>query len=138
MTYNAKNSPLLRKENGFLLVKIPKNGIVKTSSVPNNYSKEGYYIPIYDEYYYYSDKGIKKAKELAIGGGFTVTKEGSDELTFYFWISTKENLKSDYKQYVKDVPNMDENGIIEPACGQWVKGEKNKVDYGKSEIIFLA
>ena len=126
VTYNAKNFPPLKKENGFLLVKIPKNGMVKTSSTPNTYSKEGYYIPTYDEHYYYSDKGIREAKELAMGGGFTVQKEGSDEFTSYFWISTKGNLKSDYDQYVKDVPKMDDNGIIEPVCGQWVKGEKNE------------
>lgn len=126
VTYNAKRFPPLQKENGFFLVKIPESGVLKTSSTPNTYSKEGYYIRAYDEYYYYTDKGIREAKELAMGGGFTVHKEGSDEWSSCFWISTKGNSKSDYEQYVKDVPKIDDNGIIEPECGRWVKGEKNE------------
>jgi len=124
VTYNSREALPLKKQDDFLLLKIPKSGIVKTSSRPNTYSKEGYYIPTYDEYYYYLDEKIQEAKELDMGGGFTVQKKGSDEYTSYFWISTKGNLKSNYEKYVKNVSNMDENGIIEPVCGQWEKGIK--------------
>ena len=119
VTYNADGFSPLSKDDGFLFVKIPKSGILKTSSVPNNYTKEGYYVPTYNEEYYYADKGRREAKELAVGGGFTVHKEGNDEWTSYFWISTKGNSKSDYAQYIKDVPKMDDNGTIEPVCGKW-------------------
>jgi len=121
VTYNAEGFPPFIKDDGFLLVKIPKNGIVKTSNSLNTYSKEGYYIPTYDEHYYYSEKGIREAKELVMGGGYTVRQTGNKELTSYFWISTKGNSESDYEEYVKDLPNMDDNGIIEPVCGQWGK-----------------
>jgi len=121
VTYNADGFPPLKKEEGFFLIKIPKNGMVKTSSTPNNYSKEGYYIPTYDEHYYYSDKGIREAKELAMGGGYTVQQIGNKELTSYFWISTKGNLKSDYEQYVKV-----EDVLQEPHCGEWLKSERNQ------------
>jgi len=124
--YNAKEASPLEEQDGFLLLKIPKSGIVKTPSAPRTYSKEGYHISTHDEYYYYSEKGIVEPKELAMGGGFSLEKEGSSEHVYYFWISTKENLESDYEKYVKDVPGMDENGIIEPVCGQWVKGEENE------------
>jgi hypothetical protein len=114
VTYDAKDAPPLSVEDGFLLLKIPKNGVVKTSSLPNNYSKEGYYIPTYDEYYYDSASGIEEAKELAMGGGYTVQKEGEKEFTSYFWISTKEKIDEDYQQYVKD-----RNVLKSPICGQW-------------------
>ncbi|CAA6818288.1 MAG: Unknown protein [uncultured Sulfurovum sp.] len=114
VTYNVKGSSSLEKQDDFFLLKVLKNGTIKTSSSLNNYSKEGYYIPTYDEYYYYSEKGIRVAEELAMGGGFTTQNEGSDEITSYFWISTKENLENDYKKYVKD-----RDVLQNPQCGEW-------------------
>ncbi|WP_154806473.1 DUF6843 domain-containing protein [Sulfurovum lithotrophicum] len=124
ITYNDENFPPLKEEEGFRIIKIPPSGIVKTSSPMGSHTKEGYYIPTYDEYYYYSDNGTRKAEEIELGGGYTSRREGKKEITSYFWISTKGNAKHDYEQYIKDVPNMDDNGIIEPGCGQWTKDER--------------
>lgn len=114
VTYNVKDAPPLEKQDGFLLLKIPKTGIVKTSSAPNTYSKEGYYVPTYDEYYYYSDKGVREASELAMGGGFTTQNEGSDKITSYFWVSTKGNSEKDHEKYVKG-----RDVLQDPPCGEW-------------------
>jgi hypothetical protein len=114
VTYNVIGSSPLEKQDGFSLLKIPNNGVIKTSSTLNNYSKEGYYISTYDEYYYYSEQGIREAKELVFGGGFTSQNKGSTAITSYFWISTEGNLDNDYNKYIKD-----RDVLKAPPCGEW-------------------
>ena len=113
VSYEVEDAPLLKKEDGFLLLKIPENGIVKTSSTTGNYSKEGYYIPTYDEFYYYSKNNIRKAEELKMGGGYTVQMEGEKSITSYFWVSS-ENPDEDYEKYVKG-----RDVLQNPHCGRW-------------------
>ena len=114
VSYNAEGTPPLEKQDGFSLIKVPKNGIVKTSSSMGSYTEEGCYIPRNDEYYYYSEKGTREAKELDIGGGFTRRKTGEKEITSYFWVSTKGNAESDYGKYVKGF-----DALQDPTCGPW-------------------
>ena len=116
ITYASKNSPKLKEENGFLVIKIPKNGIVKTSSFPKSYSEEGYFIPTYDEHYFYSENKEYKDENIGFGGGFTSHKKELTEFTSYFWITDKENLKKDYLEYVK---NRDISKL--PKCGSFIK-----------------
>jgi len=115
VSYNVKDAPLLEKQNGFILLKVPKNGIVKTSSTSGTYSKEGYYIPTYDEYYYYSKKGIRKAEELKMGGGYSSQIEGEKSITSYFWV-TSGDVNEDYEKYVKN-----RDVLQKPSCGAWRK-----------------
>jgi|SRR4030042_1919572 len=107
-SYNVDGAPRLAVEDGFLVHKIPQNGILKTSSEPR-------LSPKADEYFYYTEKGIRKAKELKHGGGYSKQKEGQKEYRIYFWISSGD-VDSDYEKYVK---NRDINS--EPACGPWKK-----------------
>jgi hypothetical protein len=54
-----------------------------------------------------------------MGGGFSSQKAiGDKEVTSYFWISTKENIKSDYEKYVKDMNTI--GMLSDPVCGSWV------------------
>ena len=121
ITYEKEGAPPLKIEGNALILKVPKSGLIETSSRSTIVPAEGYYVPTYSEYYYYSEKGIREAKELARGGGFTVQKEGSKEFTSYFWISTKGNLEKDYQKYVKD-----RDVLEDPLCGEWVKGKNNE------------
>jgi hypothetical protein len=87
------------------VIKIPLNGILKTSSEPR-------FSPTADEDFYYDEKGIRKAKELQHGGGGTVQKKDEKIITFNFWVSSG-TLESDYEKYV----NNRDGSIIE--CGPW-------------------
>lgn len=121
ITYEKKGAPPLEIEDDALVLKVPKSGVIETSSRSTIVQAEGYYVPTYSEYYYYSEKGTREASELAMGGGFTVQKEGSKEFTSYFWISTKGNSEKDYKQYVKN-----RNVSEDPLCGEWIQGKNNE------------
>lgn len=116
VTYNDDGFPLLKEEDGFLIAKIQKNGILKTSSKMRT-------SPVYDEYYYYAKDDIRKAEELKIGGGHTSQMDSEKSITNYFWVSSG-NIEEDYEKYVKDRPKMDKNGFINPVCGQWKEGDK--------------
>lgn len=116
VSYEVDNMPPLNEEDGFLIYKIPQNGVLKTSSKPR-------LSPSYDEYYYCTKEGTRKAEELEMGGGYTVQTDGQKEFISYFWISSSDANK-DYEKYVKDRPVMDENGFIHPVCGQWEEGKK--------------
>ncbi len=112
ITYEAEGMPPLKEENGFLIAKIPKNGRLKTSSEMRT-------SPVHHEYYYYSKEGVREAKELGLGGGYSSQDSGKKEITSYFWISTKDNLDNDYKKYVEN-----EEALLAPSCGLW-KNDKN-------------
>jgi len=121
VTYKKEGAPPLKIEGDSFILKFPESGIIDTSSKPTIVSNpEGYYVPTYSEYYYYSDEKSRIAKEIAMGGGFTSQNEGSDEFTSYFWISTKENLEDDYEKYVKN-----SDVLKNPLCGEWVKVNRN-------------
>jgi hypothetical protein len=107
-SYNVDGAPPLAVEDGFLVHKIPDNGILATSSAPR-------LSPKADEYFYYNEKGMRKAKELQHGGGYSTEIQGQREHHFYFWISSGA-LDSDYENYVK---NRDVKS--EPECGPWKK-----------------
>jgi len=106
VSYNVEDAPPLVLEDGFLVHKIPPNGILKTSSDPR-------LSPKADEYFYYTEKGIRTAKELKLGGGYSKQKIGQRELNFFFWVSS-DGLDTDYDRYVKD---KDVNS--DPECGPW-------------------
>ncbi len=108
ISYNVKDMPPLDIQDGFLVHKIPQNGILKTSSNPR-------LSPSYDEYYYYTKGGTREAKELEHGGGFTVQMEDQKEFTSYFWIHSSYAYK-DYEKYVKEM-----DVYSNPPCGQWEK-----------------
>ena len=114
--YEKEGASPLKIEGNALILKIPKSGIIETSSQSTIAQAEGYYVPTYSEYYYYSEKGIRDAKELAMGGGFTTWNEESKEFTSYFWISTKEKIESDSEKYVKG-----RDVFQDPVCGEWEK-----------------
>ena len=118
ITYEKEGAPPLDIEGDALIIKIPENGRLETSSRATIAYSEGYYVPTYSHYYYYSDKGSREAKTLALGGGFTIQKKGKREYTSYFWVSTEEDIKSDYEKYVKG-----RNLLKEPLCGSWIKSE---------------
>jgi len=106
VSYNVDGAPPLPEEDGFLVVKIPPNGILKTSSALRTSPRE-------DEYFYYSENGIRKAQEIQLGGGGTVQKKDEKAITAQFWLSSG-NRESDYEKYVK---NSDVNS--DPVCGPW-------------------
>lgn len=118
ITYEKKGAVPLDIEEDALILKIPPDGKIETSSRSTIVDAKGYYVPTYSENYYYSEKGTREAEELAMGGGFTVQNEGSDEFTSYFWISTKENLEYDYEKYVKN-----RDVLKNPLCGKWEKAK---------------
>ena len=109
--YDVDNAPPLPVEDGYLVVKIPENGIVKTSSRPRGEKLKS-------EYYYYGARGIRSAMELKLGGGFTVQKEGEKQFVSYWWISSND-ANADYERYVK---NRDVNTV--PQCGPWGGSKK--------------
>ena len=115
LTYEKEGMPPLKEEDGFSVVKVPNNGIIKTSSSTGSYSEEGHYIPTYNEYYYYSENGIRKADEMGFGGGYSSRNEGEKAITSYFWISTEGNVTSDYEKYVEGRDTF--SG--EHPCGLW-------------------
>ena len=106
ITYQMKDAPLSKIEDGFLVHKISNNGVIHTSSKIRT-------SPVYDEFYYYSKNTIRRAKELKVGGGFTSQKEGEKSITSYFWVSSG-NLQEDYEKYVKD-----RDMLSNPPCGKW-------------------
>ena len=108
ISYNVEEAPPLVVEDGFLVHKIPPDGILKTSSDPR-------LSPKIDEYFYYTEKGIRPAKELKHGGGYSIQKKGQREFNFYFWVSS-DDVNADYERYVKD---KDVNSG--PECGPWKK-----------------
>jgi len=110
VSYDVINMPPLDIQDGFLIHKIPENGILKTSSRPR-------LSPSYDEYYYYTKEETRKAEELEHGGGYTVQIEGQKAFTSYFWISSGDAQK-DYEKYVKD------GDVSLSKCGPWEKGKK--------------
>ncbi len=112
VTYNAEGMLPLREEDGYLVAKIPKDGILRTSSRMRT-------SPVHHEYYYYSEEGVRKAEELGLGGGYSSRHKGKKEITSYFWIGIKDILDNDYKKYVKK-----ENVLSTPSCGLWRK-DKN-------------
>lgn len=107
VSFNVDGAPPLPIEDGFLVVKLPPNGILKTSSEPR-------FSPKHDQFFYYNVSGIREAKELQHGGGGTVQKVGDKVITFHFWLSSGD-LKADYEQFVK---NRDGSAI---ECGPWQK-----------------
>jgi len=106
ISYNVDSAPELKMEDGYLVHKIPEDGILKTSSAPR-------FSPTRDEYFYYKEKEIRKANELQHGGGYSKEVDGNKMHHFYFWLSSG-NLKTDYETYVK---NRDHN--TDPECGPW-------------------
>lgn len=105
VSYSVDGAPPLPEEDGFLVVKIPPNGIVKTSSELRTSPKES-------EYYYYNESGTRKASELQHGGGGTIREKGEKSIMVHFWVSSG-NKASDYEKYVK---NLDVNSY---PCGPW-------------------
>ncbi len=118
ITYEKEGAPSLEIEKNALILKVPKNGVIETSSRSTIVQAEGYYVPTYSEYYYYSEKGVRETRELVMGGGFTVQQDGKKEYTSYFWISTKGNSEKDYETYVKGQNTLYEN----PVCGEFQEG----------------
>jgi hypothetical protein len=106
VSFNVEGAPPLPEKDGFLIVTIPPDGILKTSTK----SRVG---PKSSEYYYYSDKGVRKATELQLGGGGTIGQEGK-EIMFHFWVSNGDRV-SDYIKYI----NGRDPHTIE--CGPWRK-----------------
>lgn len=106
VSYNIDGAPLLDIEDGYLVHKIPQNGILKTSSEPR-------FSPKADEYFYYSEKGNRKATELKHGGGYSHQIKDQKEFNFYFWVTT-DDIDADYEKYVKN-----SNEGSEPKCGPW-------------------
>lgn len=102
----------LPEQDGYLIIKVPINGILKTSSQLRT-------SPTRDKYYYYNGTQIKEAKGLEFGGGGTLqgvrTVQGVPvpvgPITAYFWIS--KDSKRDYDLYVKG-KNIDLKNI---PCG---------------------
>ena len=74
ISYNVEGAPPLHVEDGYLVHKIPGNGLLVTSSAPRLIA------PKHDEYYYYSDKGVREAEELQQGGGYTKQRKAGLEL----------------------------------------------------------
>ncbi len=108
VSYNVEGAPLLAIEDGFLVHKIPSNGILKTSSGPR-------LSPKADEFLYYTEDITRNANELKHGGGFSSQNKGQKEFNFYFWVSNGD-VDADYEKYVK---GRDVNS--EPKCGPWKK-----------------
>jgi|WetSurMetagenome_2_1015567.scaffolds.fasta_scaffold59033_3 hypothetical protein len=106
ISYNVDGAPALEIKEGYLIHKIPEDGILKTSSAPR-------LSPTKDEYFYYKEKEIRKANELQHGGGYSKEVQGNKIHHFNFWLSSG-NLKTDYEKYVK---NRDSN--TDPECGPW-------------------
>ena len=120
VSYEAEGMPPLEIQDEFLIYKIPESGILKTSSEPR-------LSPTYNEYYYYTEKGVREAEEIGFGGGFTSQMEGEKMFTSYFWISSGD-VQEDYEKYVKDRPRVDENGgFIDPVCGRWKEDENETI-----------
>ena len=107
VSFNVDGAPPLPMDDGFLVVKVPSNGTLKTSTEPR-------FSPKIDEYFYYNGKTIREAEELQLGGGSTIQMEGKKEITFYFWVSNG-SLELDYEKYVKNRDNS------VPECGPWEK-----------------
>ena len=117
ITYEKEGAPPLEIEGDTLVLKVPKSGIIETSSRSTIVENpNGYHVPTYSKYFYYSDKGVREAKEVAMGGGHTTYKKGSKEFTSCFWISTKEKIESDSEKYVKG-----RDIFKDPICGEWEK-----------------
>ena len=106
--YGVTGSPPLSIEDGYLVHKVPLSGIITTSSEPRLSPKR-------NQYYYYSDKYIRVAKELQEGGGHS--KDKGNEYSLYFWVSSG-NIESDDEKYVK---TRDIDLHFEPECGPWKK-----------------
>jgi len=118
ITYDKPGTPALKIEGDALVLKVPKNGVIETSSRSTIVDAKGTHVFTYSKYYYYSEKGRREAPEIAMGGGFNQMGADTDLYTSYFWISTKENIKSDYEKYVKDMNTL---GILaDPVCGSWI------------------
>lgn len=108
VSYNVNNAPQLETEDGFLVHKISPSGVLKTSTAPRLSPKS-------NEYFYYSDKGIRRADKIQHGGGYSLQKKGQKEVDFHFWVSNSSD-NSDYEKYVKNL------GVdFEPECGPWKK-----------------
>ncbi|MBW2646224.1 MAG: hypothetical protein JRE23_08615 [Deltaproteobacteria bacterium] len=109
--YNIEGAPQLPIEDGYLVHKIPENGLLVTSSAPRLAE------PQRSEDYYYSNKGVRKAKELQHGGGYTKQQKVGlkEEIKLYFWISCCGHVKSDYDNYIKNHTDIDSD----PKCGRW-------------------
>ena len=109
--YNVEDAPQLPIEDGYLVHKIPENGLLVTSSAPRQVA------PQRSEDYYYSNKGVRKAKELQHGGGYTKQQKTglNEEIKLYFWISCCGHVESDYNNYIKNHTDVD----TDPKCGRW-------------------
>ena len=107
VSFNVDGAPPLPTDDGFLVIKVPSNGILKTSTEPR-------FSPKIDEYFYYNEKSIREAEELQHGGGSTVQMKDKKEITFHFWVSNGSR-ESDYEKYVKNK----NNSVTE--CGPWKK-----------------
>jgi len=105
--YGADGFAPLTEQDGYLIVKVPSSGILKTSS-PLRTS------PTRDKYYYYNGIQIKDAKELQLGGGGTIQRTGETQITSKFWISN--NAKRDYDLFVRG-KSFDES----MPCGPFVQ-----------------
>ena len=115
ITYEKEGAPPLKVEGDALVLKVPRSGIIETSSrITIVENPNGYHVPTYSKYYYYSDTGVREAGEMAMGGGYTSHKKGSKQFTTYFWISTKEKIESDSEKYVKG-----RDVFQDPVCGEW-------------------
>jgi hypothetical protein len=91
--HGASGFAPLPEQDGYLIVKVPLSGILRTSS-PLRTS------PTRDQYYYYDGIKIKDAKGLEFGGGGTFqNRVGETQIMSKFWISN--NVKRDYDLYIK-------------------------------------
>ncbi len=109
--YNVEGAPELPIEDGFLVHKIPENGLLVTSSAPRLNE------PSRNENYYYSNKGVREAKELQHGSGHTKQQKIglNEEIKLYFWISCCGQLEADYENHIKNHTDIETN----PKCGRW-------------------
>jgi hypothetical protein len=106
--HDVNGASPLPEQDGYLIIKVPASGILKTSSQLRSSQTR-------DKYYYYNGAQIKDAKGLEFGGGGTIqNRVGEGPIISKFWISN--NARIDYDLYVKG-KTLDEN----IPCGPFVK-----------------
>ncbi len=86
--YNVKDAPPLPMEDGFRLIVVPENGIVRTSSPPIGGE-------FYDEEWLYSGEKRVRMSPYKLGGGSTVQQKNSlgEQEVFHKFNVLKEERK---------------------------------------------
>ena len=103
----------LVEENGYHIIKLSNDGVLKTSSSIKPSEKQDL------GYYFYNQNGERLAQELISGGSYDQKPGNPGSAVSYFWVTTAENFEKHKKQTEAKALH------VKPECGLFLSEREN-------------